>query len=283
MRCAGLASALALTSLLGSHAAAQELRPVLTQRVVGLVEPMGAEHAIQLGARAPVGDPRELLFADTHVELGVSSYTTPIDSMNGAYLQVSPLAFLVLRAELLGVTVWPLGIDGAGYYGVSGDLGELGPLPAGDARHASGWVGLASAVLQLAFPIGPLRVIVWNQLGVEHVRVGDADYQLSARHDAVLARGEWIVDEDAMVLLEGRLGDQLLLRGGAYDALRFVPRSGYLANQAGLIAALSIERVDPAVPEVMPFARVGVYTDGRRAGSFTLLAGITVRYELAPP
>ncbi len=277
MRLVLLACALAASS--GSIVArAQDLRAVATQRVVGLIEPMGAEHAISLGARAPIGDPREQLFQDAHLELGLASYTTPIDTQSGAYLEVSPLAFLVLRAELLGVAVWPIGLDGAGYYPVSGYDAPLAARPAQDARHAAGWIGRASAILQVAIPLGPLRLIAWNQLGVERASIGNASHWFSPRYDAVLAREEWMLTEDAMVLLEGRLDRSLVLRAGAYDALRSIPRSGYLANQAGLIAALTFERPTDEVEELMPFVRFGAYTNGRREGTATLLLGVTIRY-----
>src|SRR5690606_10030915 len=81
---------------------------------------------------------------------------------------------------------------------------------------------------------------------------------------------------------EARLDRTLALRAGLYDSMRAVPRSGYLANQAGLLAALLLEGAGPAVPEVQPFVRAGFYGDGRRAGSLTALLGVMVRYELVP-
>jgi hypothetical protein len=129
---------------------AQEVRGVIHERVVGLVNPLGAEHMLQGGLRVPVGDPHELLFTNAHFEVGASNYTSPIYTMTGGYLQLSPLAFLVLRAEITGVAMWPIGMDGGGHYPVNGYDAPLGAndLPAHLARDAHGWNAQLSAIVQ---------------------------------------------------------------------------------------------------------------------------------------
>jgi len=57
-----------------------------------------------------------------------------------------------------------------------------------------------------------------------------------------------------------------------------VGRNNGLTN---IQAILAIENVDPAVPEVMPFLRVGVYSNHEsRAGGWTLLLGVIATYDL---
>ena len=259
------------------------MRAVVNERLVVVVNPMGAEHGIGVGLRAPLGNPDELLFQGAHAEAGVVNYTSPVYSATGAYFQVSPFAFLVLRAEIAGLEMWPIGLDGAGYFPVANDLPPLrsDALQSERGARAGGWSLTLSAILQGAVPIGPLRLIVWNQLGAEHVRLGDAAYYYHPRYDAVLAQQDWVITNWAMVLLEAELGAGTHLRFGAYDELRDVPRSGSFANQAGLVAALAIEGADPAVPELMPIVRLGIHTHRRSGpGELTLLVGLLARYEL---
>ena len=89
---------LLLSSASASSAAAQapEVRGVLHERLVLLLNPMGAEHQLRAGLRGRLGDPDELLFSGAHAEAGAVGYVSPVYAIHGGYLQVSPLAFLVL-------------------------------------------------------------------------------------------------------------------------------------------------------------------------------------------
>jgi len=270
--------ALVLVVLASPASAQRRLDLVVHQRVVGLIEPMGAEHSIRIGMRGPLGDPRELLFTGAHVEVGAVNYTSPIDSITGGYLEVSPIALLILRAELTATAMWPIGMDGAGYYDAE-SYSAANDLRAERGRHASGWNFLVSATLQGAVPIGPLRLLMVDELTLEHVTLGDADFHFDPRRDAVLAKQDWVLGNRAMLLLEANV-EGSLLRFGAYHDLRSVPRSESLATQLGGMVALAVD-AGPSVPEVMPFLRMGAYLDGARAGSFTLLGGVMLRYDVA--
>ncbi len=238
---------------------------------------------VQVGLRARLGDPGELLFTGAHAEVGLVDYTSPIYSIAGGYLQVSPLAFLVLRAEFTGTTMWSLGMDGAGYFPMNGYEADLGAdnLRGDMGQAASGWNVAISAILQGAVDIGAARLLMWVQLGAEHVSLGSAPYHYSPRHDAILAQQEWTLSAQSLLLFEHPIENALKLRIGVYDHALFVPRSDYLANQIGPIAALLIERPAPGIDEIMPLVRVGTYSDHpTRAGAWTLLAAVFVRYDL---
>ena len=65
--------------------------------------------------------------------------------------------------------------------------------------------------------------------------------------------------------------------------MRFVPRSEWSSHQLGGAVMLAAERPVPEVGEVLAFARAGAFlAHERRAGDFALLAGVLIRYELAP-
>ncbi len=271
----------ALCSLCSLPAQAQH--GVVTQRVVGLVNPVGAEHMIAVGVRAPLGDQDELLFGGAHVEAGLVDYTSPIDTRYGAYLQLSPLAFLVLRAELTGIAMWSLGMEGAGFYPVDGYGAEVrgDNLAAGSGGDATGSNLQLSAIVQGAVSLGPVRPIFWSQLALDHETLGDAPFHYSPRTGLVLRRDDWMLGSSTMLLLEVALDEGVLLRVGAYDDLRYVPGSGVLINQVGPMVALSLERVDPSITEILFLVRAAAYTSSPTLeGQWTGLAGVIVRYDL---
>jgi hypothetical protein len=267
-----------------ADAQAPSTKLVVHQRAVAVINPMGAEHMVAVGMRtAPSDDPSPLL-ADTYLELGAVAYTSPVYSMTGGYLQTSPLAFLVLRAEVTGMTLWSIGLDGAGFYPVEGydvDL-RTQSFPAAAGRMASGVNVQVGAILQGAYELGPWRPILWNQLTVEHERLGEEDYHYSPKYDLVLARSDWMIANTAMALLERRLGDTLGLRIGGYDDLRYVLASEALSHQAGFTAMLAWEDPESCFSELLVFGRVGVYlAPERRADQATGLVGVIARYDVA--
>lgn len=265
--------ALVLLAVVSERVPARAQAPVAHQRLAIVIEPMGAEHMLALGVRARLGDPEELLFTGAHAEAGVVSYTSPIYTRNGAYLQVSPLAFLVLRAELRHVQMWSIGMPGAGYFPLLQD----GSLAEGGA--ATGWEAHLSATLQGLVPLGDTRLLIWNQTALESLTIGPAERYLSPRHDAALGRRDGTLTNAAMLLWEVDLTPRLHLRLGAYSDLLWVASDGYLAHHLGPLAMLHVDAPDPHVSSILPFVRFGAYTDGRRAGGVTALAGLLVDYE----
>ena len=99
--------------------------------------------------------------------------------------------------------------------------------------------------------------------------------------DLILARQDWMIENDALLLVEGNLSPNIALRAGAYDNLRYVPASGYIGHQLGPMAMLVIDHPSAEVTEVTPFIRGGYYTDHLlRAGELTILGGVSVSYDL---
>ncbi len=260
------------------------VRAVIGQRLLLLLNPMGMEHTLTAGFRARLGDPRELLFMGAHAETGLVSYVSPVYAITGGYVQVSPLAFLVVRAELTHAVVWPIGMEGAGYYGLGGYDDDVRPeqLTAERGATATGWSLRLSATLQGLVPLGDgARLLVQDQLTAQHASLGDASHYYDMKWDLVLARQDWALINHAVLLLEVDLGPGLHLRVGAYDDARYVPASGHVGHQVGPIAMLAIDRPAPEVPEVTPFLRGGYYTDHvLRREELTVLGGLGVTYDL---
>jgi hypothetical protein len=278
-----LITLLALALPAAAHAQQREVRAVVHQQLVALLNPMGAEHTVRAALRAPLGDPDELLFTGAHAETGVVNYLSPVYAITGGYLEVSPLAFLVLRSEFTGTAMWPLGMEGSGYYGLTSYTDDVRPqaLPAELGGSATGWNVTLSARLQGMIPIGPVRLLVLDQLTGDHATLGDAPYYYNLKHDLVLAQQDWVLKNDAVVLVETDLAPTTQLRLGAYDDLRVVPRSGYVGHQVGLLAMLTFQRPLPEISELGFFLRGGYYTHHvTRAEELTVLGGVSVSYDI---
>jgi hypothetical protein len=158
-------AALALLAAPPTLAQAQEVEPtsaparphlVMHEQLVLLLNPMGTEHRLDAAVRSELGEPEDLLTSGTHVEGGVSTAVSPVYAVGGGYVQASPLSFLVLRGAIEGIAVWPIGMDGAGHYGLPGYDADVRSqnLLAEDAGSASGFLATMSATLQGAIDIG---------------------------------------------------------------------------------------------------------------------------------
>jgi hypothetical protein len=93
---------------------------ILDETLVGVINPLGVENQLKVSYCRPLFERPGLLFDYTSIEAGLYNYTSPIYVQQGAFVQATPLSPLVVRAEAAGVQYWPLPIDGAGYYAVSG-------------------------------------------------------------------------------------------------------------------------------------------------------------------
>src|SRR5688572_31397179 len=73
-------------------------RVVAHQALIALLNPMGAEHRLDIGIREELGSPGDIFTMGSHVEAGVTTAVSPVYGMGGGYFQLQPLSFLVLRA-----------------------------------------------------------------------------------------------------------------------------------------------------------------------------------------
>lgn len=248
------------------------------ERAVGLVNPVGLEHAASVGLRYDFSDADNPLLSDTRLELGAINYTSPLDSLSGLYAELIPLSLLVLRAEASWIAAWSA--DGLGAHRAAQSYEQA----EGEAGVGHGLRLFLGATLRLAVPIGAWRVIALNEFAVEWVRMdvetenGFAPYYYRPRDDLIFASEEFVYRNHAMLLFESPLAEGLLLRFGGYDQLSVLLGGSGQRHQAGLIAALAIDFGGSPIGEVMPFLRIGMQAGGPRAGELTGLLGLTIEY-----
>lgn len=259
-------------------------RAILREQLVLLLNPMGAEHRLDLGFRTELGDEDDLLTSGSHMEAGAVTAVSPVYAFGGGFVQLQPLSFLVLRTELVGGSIWPIGMDASGHYGVSGYGADVhgANLPADAGGTATGWIASFSATLQGAVELDDtFRLLVLTEWGVSRPVIGDAPFYYSMRSDLVLAREDVLLCSSSFLGAEARLGSDLVLRFGAYDDFRHVPASGYVGHQLGPIAMLEWAHVTTEIGSLAVFVRGGGYTHHAiREGEATILGGIAIDWEL---
>jgi hypothetical protein len=279
-----------LVMFAASTAAAQppspRMRGVVHQQLLALLNPMGLEHTARFGARGLLGDQNELLFMGAHVDTGIVSYVSPVYAIQGGYVQVSPLSFLVLRAEVTGHVVWPIGMSGAGYYALQSYQDDVRPsaLTAERGEVATGWSMRLSGTLQGLVPIASdVRILAASELTVQHAALGHGSHYYDMKWDLVLAQRDWVLINGAAVLLELDTDPSTRVRFGVYDDVRYVPASGYVGHQVGPLATLTFRQPAPEIPSLTIFVRGGYHTHHViRADELTILGGVAVSYDLGP-
>lgn len=252
-----------------------------TQQLVGLLNPMGAEHRFDVGLRWNSGA-NAFLLQDSHVAFGATSYVSPVYAIGGAFVQAQPLAFLVLRADWMGIGVWPIGLQGAGHYGLLGYDASLSSanLPAERALSAAGWTASVSATLQAAVELNSSeRFVLTSDSTLSYTSLGAQPYYYSMRSDLILAQRDWLFCNNSFVGYEARRGDSIY-RLGVYDDARYVLASGYLGFQLGPVGMVELLNVTPTLPSLTLFVRAGYYTHHAiRAEQATVLGGVAIDWD----
>jgi hypothetical protein len=253
------------------------------ERVAALLNPMGAEHRLDVSVRGEVGDQEDMFFDGAHWQLGATSFVSPVYAIGGGFLELAPFSFLVLKGEVMGMSVWPIGMDGAGHYAVSGYDADVhsANLPADAAGGASGFTAGGNGTLQGAIELDArVRLVAADEVGRYYGRLGTAPHYTSMRYDLVLAREDLVLTNDALLAVEIRAASDLLVRAGVYSDLRHVPASGYVGHQVGPIVMLEWSGVAPAIEHLSVWVRGGGYTHHAiREGEATILGGVAVDYD----
>ena len=256
---------------------------VLSQLIGAQYNPLGVENSFRLGLCSPLIERPGILFEYTHVEIGVLNYLSPAFTHIGTYFQITPLSLLQFRIEVSWVAVWPFFFDRAGFYNVDGYDSNFSrdALPAEEAGTETGWNINLVTILRARIRLGPVALVVLDQLNYEYWSIGEQSHNLNLRRDLVLARSDWVLYNEAILCLEIPLTSSINMRIGGFDSLRWVPSSGYLGNLAGGILMFHWPETRHGVRDLSPFIRVGGYTNHAfRRGEFSAVLGLLASYDL---
>lgn len=259
-------------------------RWVLHQHLFFQVGPTGLESSLRAGLCFPLVDDPGLLWNSTHVEVGVANLLSPAYVALGPYVEVIPIAPIVLRIEAMPTVYFPFPFDRAGYFGLTSYNDDFRPdaLTSDLAESAFGWNVNGIAMLRLRFPSeGLFRVLLLDIFNVEFWSIGSEPFFYLLRRELVLAESDWELTNDAALALEIAIEDELLLRFGVYDSIKWVFASDYVVHHVGAIATMAIQNVSGGVFEIQPLIRFGFYTHHAfREGDPYVLIGATADYDL---
>ena len=253
---------------------------IIDETLVATANPDGPENQLRVAVCRPLYDRPGILFDYAALEYGVFSYVSPVYVHQGAYVAITPLSFMSLRADAAGVFIWPLPLSGAGYYGKTGYVKTFNDsdLKAGDARFAGGLNLTFTLTLQGEVPLTDrVRLQAVNSFSGDYWYVGDQPYWVNLRRDVVLAKSDWLIKENVFAGLAIELDPRWTLRVGAVDDVNWVPRAGYLANILAGFVSLPFRR-EGLFRDVEPFVRLGAYTAHAFRTGAQLFTGISVAW-----
>ncbi|MGC4000554.1 MAG: hypothetical protein QM767_25160 [Anaeromyxobacter sp.] len=258
-------------------------RVLLSSTLVAQSEPMGLEEQLQLGACRPLLRTPGILFDHTNVQAGLIVYASPVYAFPGAFVSIAPLSVLELRAEAAPFWVWPLGLDGAGYFPRGSADEQFEDLPAEQAESASGWTATFTGTLQAEVELAPgLTLAAVDVLSWSFWDVGDAPYYYHPRYDFTLAREDWVGKNQAFLLVGHRFSPTLVVRAGVNDEWMGSARAGITQNI--LAAALTADVAGwPRRGDLLqPFLRVGGFTHHEFRTGLAVLGGVGVTWDVTP-
>lgn len=258
-------------------------RVLLSHTLAGQINPLGSEHHLVLSACKPLFTQPGLLFDYSNVEAGIASYLSPAYTQFGGFVSVTPISLLQLRAELTGVQIWSIPINGAGYFDFPGYGADYSSSaqPSEKGTQAGGAVISLSANLRGQVSLtGSLGLLFTNTFLAEHWWIGQKPYYHNLRRDVILAQSDWVFKNSTALLAEIPITPNLAVRAGLANDLVIVPESGEISDIAGVLGTLMIRRVTESVRNLQPFLRLGIYTPPSFHKGLYLLVGANVLYDL---
>jgi hypothetical protein len=276
----------------------QKQKILLNHYLAGSINPLGIGNSMRLSLCTPLITKPGILFDLTNVDFGLLLLTSPTDVTGGAFVNITPISILVLRAEISGFGIWPIPLQGAGFISLNSQndftLNSLSPSPFGEnpARHASGGKFLVGATLRGEVPLGRfLSIAVANSFNAEYWRLTSGtwdpaaaegrEYFVSARRDVALrGPGDLVLANTAALVFGINPHRNVVLRVGVTDDLVYVPSHGYLGNIAAGLFAVSVKNLRNLAKDGSFFLRVGTFTHHAFRGGITFALGFDVTYEI---
>ncbi len=244
----------------------------------------GLEERLSVGACVPLWKDKGILFDLSAFEAGFLLHATPIYAMPGAYMTFAPLSILSFMVEGAPIFYWPINVSSAGYYPIASYDSDFSKaaLPAEDGGTALGWYVRFGANLQLAVPIGPIRLIVVDSVRFEHFSIGDQPFYFHNRNDLPAARNDWFVDNTAIVLAELRPHVNVRVRLGVNDQLIMNLGGNKISNAVRGVMMINFEKVGPRIRDFMPILAVGGRTHHPiRQGDFNFIVALSFAVDLS--
>ena len=243
----------------------------------------GLENQTRIGLCTPLIRTPGVLFDYTFAEAGFVMHFTPIYVMPGAYLTIAPLSILQFQVEAAPIVYWPIGVSAAGYYPLPSFESDFSKesLPAEEGGRAQGGYVRFGPNIQLAAPLGPVRLIILDTMRFEFFSIGDAPYYFHNRNDLPAHRDQWFFENMAIVLVEIPLNKTANLMVGANDQLTRTIGAKAVSNAIRGTAMLRIDKPWLPMREFTTILALGGRTHHPvRQGDFNFIFAISFKLDL---
>ncbi len=254
---------------------------IVDETLVISLAPDGFENQVKSTLCVPLIQRPGILFDYSSWDVGLFNYVSPIYDQQGITLGLVPLSFIELRADVSAVGMWSLPLDGAGYFSFPGYTTRYTEkeLPSSKAGSAYGLNVTVGARLQGELPVFNDHLVITNSFQIDYWHVGDGSHYYNARRDVILARSDWVVKNNANLMLKVKASSTVSMQFGVQDDFTFVPGSGYVANIIGFFFSLPIRR-EGTLRDIEPFIRLGTYTHHAYRSGFQLFGGISIAWGM---
>jgi hypothetical protein len=274
--------AVLLLVLPGIRLAADEATPPRPQRALdeGLgvsVNRLGLQHTLDLGWTRPLTASANPLLADAHLAFGLSHSVTPAYTRLGAWVEVSPLSILDVRA----------GAEAAAYFGTFGSLMSFGSYgqrfddTARNARKGDGRPGTGSRLYlapTLKMKVGPLVAVTGGRLEWWRTSAAGPLYYEPARDTLLKVGGDRILTTSTLLLRQLEMGRRGSVSYGLSHNLNYVFDAP--ENRSQRVGVVAVRQFGPRRFRLNA-PRIGVevsyyVSDPSRKGQFTAAVGMSI-------
>lgn len=239
------------------HCHGQSEAAWIVHDVIGLrMNSLGVANTLRAGRCFPLYTDRDsegIMFALSNVEMGLVNHLAPVYVHVGAYLSFTPISLLTFSAEMTGFSVWPLSLSNSGYLerdgyddsfssrGIVQDLGENEAVEAASGMNIALSTTARGRLTLTELRHGGLHLLISDTLAFEYWHSGDADYYWNVKTDAILRGSDWMMTNQAVLLLSYPLTERHSLRFGLFDELLYaLGQPGLQRHQIGGLLGIHV-------------------------------------------
>lgn len=245
--------------------------------------PVGLELAGRVGHCMPLlKDPSPLLKLSA-VHMGAMYRLSPAYLEVGGFVEVAPVSVLVIGAEVAGLGYWPLGREGAAYYGFDQRRDDVDQkdLPADAGESALGFTGNLNGTLRFALPLGGVEVFALDRFAAEYYSLGTEPYYLNLRFDVHVPKNGIVYTNLALLGAKFELTEDKALRVAANSAWLTQAKDGAQQHEVGLLVSMPWRAPTSWLTELEILTRATYYTaHPRRQGEMNIVVAAIMTHDI---
>lgn len=245
--------------------------------------PIGLELAGRLGHCMPLLSSPHPLLKLSAVNMGATYRLSPAYLEVGGFIEVAPVSVLVLGAEVSGLGYWPLGAEGAAYYGFDQRRDDIDQkdLEPDAGESALGFTGNLNGTFRFAVPIGGVEVFALNRFAAEYYSIGTEPYYLNLRFDMHMPKNGLLYTNTAVLGAKMTLTEDKSLRVAANSAWLCQAKDCAPQHELGLLVTMPWQNPTTWLTELEIVTRATYYTaHPRRQGEMNFVLAFVMTHDI---